>query len=102
MTGLSDDDVERIAVSLAPKLVQCVRQGHHDFWIDPEKHYLDHVEVSRLSTALDADTLAGLKELGSLHANAKRNAFKLVVGLLLLISAFSAVLYGIFVHKPGA
>ena len=39
MTGLSDDDVERIAVSLAPKLVQCVRQGHHDFWIDPEEHY---------------------------------------------------------------
>ena len=97
---LSDDDVERIAISLAPKLVQCVRQGHHDFWIDPEKHYLDHVEVSRLSTALDVDTVAGLKELGRLHMSAKSNAFKIILMLLLLISAIGAVIYGIVTHKP--
>ena len=105
MTDLTDNDVDRIATALAPKLVQCVRDGHHDFWIDPEKHYRDHIEIGRLSEALDADTLAGLKELGKLHAGAKRNVIRFIVGLFLVIALMAAIIYGIFVHapvKPGA
>lgn len=100
MTDLTDNDVDRIATALAPKLAQHVRAGHHDFWIAPEKHYRDHIEVGRLSAALDADTLAGLKELGRLHASAKSNTFKIILMLLLLISAVGAVIYGIFSHRP--
>ena len=101
MTYLSENDVERIAAAIAPKLVQHVRATHHDFWIDPEKHYRDHIEVGRLSNALDVDTVAGLKELGRLHMSAKSNAFKIILMLLLLISAVGAVIYGIVTKHNG-
>lgn len=100
MTGLSDDDVERIAVSLAPKLVQCVRQERHDFWIDPEKHYQSHMNSDRLATAFDDKTIASLKEMGALHAGAKRNVVKLVFVLLTVIALLGAIVYGIFAHAP--
>ena len=102
MTDLSTEEIERIAAAIAPKLVQHVRATHHDFWIDPEKHYRDHIEVGRLSNALDVDTVAGLKELGRLHMSAKSNAFKIILMLLLLISAVGAVIYGIVTKHNGA
>ncbi len=101
MSVLSDDDIRRLADAITPRLVSQVKASHHEFWIGPEQHYKEHIELGRLVQAFDADTVAGLKELGRIHANAKRNAFKLILWLLLLVSALSAVVYGVFVHKPA-
>ena len=35
MSGLSAEDIKKIANELAPQLVANVRKNHHDFWIDP-------------------------------------------------------------------
>jgi len=43
--SLSQEEIEKIATELAPMLVSQVRKDHHDFWIDPEIHYKDHLDI---------------------------------------------------------
>lgn len=56
---LQDSDIERIAEALAPKLIAGVKERHHDFWIDPEIHYQDHISWRQLSP----DEIRSLKDL---------------------------------------
>jgi len=39
--ALSKDEIDQIADSL----VERVQSTHHSFWIDPEKHYQDHIAM---------------------------------------------------------
>lgn len=45
MDNLTDTDIDRIADAITQRLIQGVRNTHHDFWIDPEKHYQDHQKI---------------------------------------------------------
>jgi len=44
MADLSDRDIDRIA----DKMVERVQATHHNFWIDPQKHYDDHLAISEV------------------------------------------------------
>ena len=39
--ALTKDEIDQIADSL----VERVQATHHSFWIDPEKHYQDHIAM---------------------------------------------------------
>ena len=41
MSGLSDDEVKRIAIAV----VEHARADHKSFYIEPEEHYLDHMAL---------------------------------------------------------
>lgn len=73
---LSDEDVQRIAENLAPRLVREVRADHHDFWIDPETHYQDHISWR----ALSPDDIHSLKDLIQLFKATRGLAFKAFLG----------------------
>lgn len=59
---LKDSDIDRIAAALAPRLIEGVRERHHDFWIDPETHYQDHLTWRTLKPE-DVATLRDLIKL---------------------------------------
>lgn len=65
---LTDREIELIA----EKLVHKVRSQHHDFWIDPEQHYQDHIamrDVVRTWTTAQSmfwRAFIGLAALGAL------------------------------------
>lgn len=51
---LSDDDVDRIA----SKLIEKTKAQGHEFWIDPEKHYNEHKDLSQLLKIYNETTSA--------------------------------------------
>jgi len=52
--SLDDKDIERIAAALVDK----VRATHHDFWIDPEIHYKQHLAMESLTPEVVKDLVA--------------------------------------------
>jgi hypothetical protein len=50
--GLSDDDIKRIAEQMVPILITQVKAQQHAFWIEPEQHYLDHIEMREVASIL--------------------------------------------------
>lgn len=77
---LSDEEVERIAEAMAPKLVQEVRADHHNFWIDPETHYQDHISWR----ALSPEDIHSLKDLINLFKATRGLAFKAFLGFAII------------------
>lgn len=65
--ALSDEEVDRIAAAMAPKLVHKVRSEHHDFWIDAETHYLAHEWMDRFRKAIEDEEVYDLKQLVSMY-----------------------------------
>lgn len=77
---LNESDIERIADALAPKLIDGVRERHHDFWIDPETHYNDH----RVWRALNSDDINSLKELVRLFVVTRGLFWKAFLGFAIV------------------
>ena len=77
MADLTDQDVNRIADALAPRLVKGVKELHHEFWIDPEKHYRSHQNSDRLAGIFDEDMVAALKGMATSYKKG-RNIFTTV------------------------
>lgn len=50
MEKMNPEDIHAIARALAPLLVEQVRKGHHEFWIDPKSHYDAHLALDGLLT----------------------------------------------------
>lgn len=42
--SLDEKDIERIAELLITK----IQSKHHDFWIDPESHYKQHLSLTQM------------------------------------------------------
>lgn len=86
MSGsLNESDIERIAAALAPRLIAGVRERQHDFWIDPEAHYQDHLHWRTLKP----DDIATLRDLVKLFVVTRGLFWKAflgfaVVGMLVL------------------
>lgn len=74
MSELSEQDIQRIATALAPRLVSSVKALHHEFWIDPEKHYRSHQQSDRLAGIFDEDMVAALKGMAASYKKG-RNIF---------------------------
>jgi hypothetical protein len=79
MTNLSQEDVDKIADAL----VNRVRAKHHEFWIDPENHYQQHLALTEM-----------LRD----YQTARKWMFKV---FLTLIAAGAAILAGLGVIKGG-
>lgn len=68
MTNLSDKDVNKIADGL----VERMKATHHDFWIDPQTHYDDHVAMREVigswtsAKGIFAKAFIGLVVIGTL------------------------------------
>lgn len=77
---LTDEEVQRIAADLAPRLVQEVRADHHAFWIDPETHYQDHISWR----ALSPDDIHSLRDLIQLFKATRGLAFKAFLGFAVI------------------
>lgn len=45
--SLSDEELKKIA----RMFVDEVKATHHDFWIDPESHYNDHIRMREITGA---------------------------------------------------
>lgn len=87
---LSDGDVE----ALAEKLIDKVHQQKHDFWIDPEEHYIDH---SRLR-ALKPDEWTSLQDLVRAYSSARSLFWKAFLGFAIvgaLALAVIGVMFGV-------
>lgn len=84
MPGLSDDQVDR----LAERLVNKVREGKHEFWIDPEQHYQDHAKIGHLQS----DEIHTLKDLIAAYRNARTLFWRAFLGLAILGSVVMAAL----------
>lgn len=93
--ALSQDDVDRIADAIAPRLVQQVRQSQHQFWIDPEAHYQDHLKVRRLDEIFDEETAQSLKDLARAY-RAGRTKFFLVFAGLVFMGAIALAGYALW------
>jgi len=69
---LSDEDVDRIAERLAPLVIARVQAQHHEFWIDPERHYNAHRDMEqfgatyRTAQKIVLHTIVGLMAVGAL------------------------------------
>ena len=90
--SLDNSDIERLAAAMVPKMVDQIRSSHHDFWIDPEKHYKSHQNSDRLAGIFDEDMVAALKGMATSYKKG-RNIFTTV--FLTLVVAGS--LYAAFV-----
>lgn len=77
---LNDSDVDRIASALAPKLIEGVKAQQHDFWIDPETHYQDHL----LWRTLKAEEIADLKQLIQLFVVTRGLFWKAFLGFAIV------------------
>ena len=77
---LTDEEVRRIAADLAPILVKEVRSEHHDFWIDPESHYQDHISWRTLSP----EDIHSLKDLIQFFKATRNLAFKAFLGFAII------------------
>lgn len=82
MEKLSREDIDRIAEALAPKLLQHVRESGHEFWIDPETHYRDHIEMRSLAKVFTPELTQTLRELADAFKNGKGIFWKVFVGML--------------------
>lgn len=80
MASMSDEDVSRVAEALAPRLVDQVRKGHHDFWIDPESHYADHQKIKDFSN----EEMYELRGLIKMFKATKGIFFKAFIGFAIL------------------
>lgn len=78
--NLTSEDIERIATSLAPKLIEGVKANHHDFWIDPEIHYQDHQTWRQIRP----DEVHSIKELVRLFVVTKGLFWKAFLGCAIL------------------
>lgn len=82
--ALSQDDVDRIADAIAPRLVQQVRQSQHQFWIEPETHYQDHLKVRRLNEIFDEETAQSMKDLARAYRAGRTRFFVIFVSLVFM------------------
>ncbi len=89
MSDLTDQDVNRIADALAPRLVKGVKALHHEFWIDPEKHYKSHQNSDRLASIFDEDMVAALKGMAASYKKG-RNIFNTIFLTLVAIGSLYA------------
>lgn len=94
MSDLSQEDIERIAEAMAPKLVDKVKQTHHDFWIDPETHYQDHQKIH----AFTQEELYDIKGLVSMWKATKSLWFKAFLGAAMVGTIVLAAI-GMGFHK---
>lgn len=95
--NISDLDIQHLAKAIAPLLVKNVQASHHEFWIDPESHYKDHLAGRQLALIFDPDMIAALKEISTSYKKGKNMFWKVFIGLAvfgLIISAFQGWLFG--------
>lgn len=68
MTDLSKKDINQIA----DRMVERMKATHHDFWIDPQTHYDDHVAMREVigswtsAKGIFAKAFVGLVVIGTL------------------------------------
>ncbi|MCR4319749.1 MAG: hypothetical protein NUV74_05360 [Candidatus Brocadiaceae bacterium] len=85
--NLTDEDIHLLAKAIAPLLIEQVKATHHEFWIDPEKHYRDHLAINRFNLIFTDDLIAALKEV----AGSYRKGRNLVWGIFIALVAAGAL-----------
>ena len=80
MDNLSQENINKLAEAIAPRLVDSVRANHHDFWIDPEEHYNAH----RRWESMDEEELYEVKNLVKMFRATKGLAFKAFIGFAII------------------
>ena len=81
---LSDEEIALLALAIAPLIIKNVKEVHHEFWIDPEKHYKDHVKINRLDGVFTEDLIAALKEVAESYKMGRKLFWKMFLGLVTL------------------
>ncbi len=81
LEDLSHTDIE----ALASLLVAKIQEQHHEFWIDPEQHYIDHKNQ---------------RELYEAYGSAKGIFFKIFITAV-IIGSFLSAAWGILRGKAG-
>lgn len=91
---ISDADIARIAEALAPKLIDGVKERNHDFWIDPETHYQDHLTWR----SLDPDEVHSIKDLIKVYKATRGLFWKAFIGFA-IIGAIAMTAVGMGFNK---
>ena len=94
MSQLTDEDIAHIADALAPRVIDGVRARHHEFWIDPEVHYLDHKALS----VVTQEELYDLKNLIQMWKKAKTVGAQTFLGFA-IVGAIALAAFGFLFHK---
>lgn len=88
MPQISQDDVERIAEALAPRLVEQVKASRHDFWIDPEEHYKEHMAWRELNP----EEIHTVKDMVALFRTTRGLFLKAFIGCAVIGAIFLAAI----------
>jgi hypothetical protein len=99
MTDLTDTDIAKIAKALAPVLVKNIRDEHHEFWLDTEKHYRDHLTLGRLDEVFTDEMLMALKEVARSYKTGRNLLWRMFIGLVAL-GALALAFQGWWHGKP--
>ena len=82
---MTDDEIARLAEILVVK----VKEAKHDFWIDPESHYNDHI----VWRTLTPDDVKSVQDLVKLFVFTKGMFWKAFLGFA-IIGAIAIVVVG--------
>lgn len=98
MPDLSEHDVDRIADALSQKL-QSTQGGA--FWIEPERHYLDHMEWQRFKEheEFDPETRQALKDMAAAFRAGQSQFWRWFIRLV-VIGAILLAGYSFFGRHP--
>lgn len=75
------------AKTIAEAIVKEIRAKHHDFWIDPESHYQDHMQRKEWKTVDYTD----LRSVVLLYRTTRNLASKAFIGFAIIGIAASIV-----------
>jgi len=80
---MQQEEIKQVAKSIVDE----IRADHHDFWIDPESHYQDHMQRKEWKT-VDYDDLRSVIKLYTTTRNLVGKAFIgfAIIGLIASIA----------------
>lgn len=87
---MTPDEVDKIA----ELLIERIQARKHDFWIDPEQHYLDHKHNREMKLTVEDEM--DLRQMIGVYKTSRGMFFKAFVGFAII---GAVVLAGIGVFK---
>jgi len=96
---MNQEEIKRLAATLAPQIIASIRESKHDFWIDPENHFRAHIVMDQFAECLDMETLQTLRDLLKAYRRGRKLFFAAFVGLM-IVGALGLVAIAIGMKPP--
>ena len=88
--ALTKKEAKQIAEEMAPLMVKQIQKSHHEFSIDPERHYTDHQNINRLNEIFTEDLIAALKEVSASYKKGRNIVWTMFLTLVSIGALWTA------------